>query len=86
MCGVELQREGRLGLCIFQEEAGSAGMMEISAQSGKGDIIWLCPVPLLDNCTEEEAMRREPLPLLSALQPGTGTAGFLGHLFPLEGY
>lgn len=48
--------------------------------------LWLCPVPLLDNHTEDKAGSREPLPLISTLQPCTGTPGFLGHLSPLQDY
>lgn len=35
--------------------------MMVSAQSGRADVItWLCPVPLLDKCTEDKVLSGDP--------------------------
>lgn len=60
-------------------------MMGVSAQSGRAEVTWLCPVAPLDNWAEDEAVSREPLPLISALQTEMGMPRFLGYLAPLEG-
>lgn len=59
----------RVGPLLYtpREGAGCTGMMETSAPEweARGHLVVLCP--LLDNCTQETAVGRQPLSIISAL-------------------